>query len=244
MKKILTIVLIILAALAVVAALVLGYFGLVPGVATLFGSDKPRDLGVTYTYDDYLTAGEKAYVNIILKEGEIEDENSLELIKTRKVSDVRFTDEELTAVVNENQDLWKFYPVEDVQVLINDDGTAEVSGMLLVDRLEQYAAVTGTDYEAMKAVVEKYDLFGGARPFYARGKATVRDNVVNFNLEKAEIGRVPVSKSTLTESIQEINAFFSMQLDAYDGLYVQRMDLDDGEMQFDGRFPKAIKSYR
>jgi len=34
-------------ALVIIAVLVLGYLGFVPGVSNIFGSNKPRDLGVT-----------------------------------------------------------------------------------------------------------------------------------------------------------------------------------------------------
>ena len=42
--------------LVIVVVLVLGYLGFVPGVSNIFGSNKPRDLGVTYTAADYASA--------------------------------------------------------------------------------------------------------------------------------------------------------------------------------------------
>lgn len=39
---------------------VLGYFGFIPGVSKIFGSDQPRDLGVTYSYADYTSYMDKA----------------------------------------------------------------------------------------------------------------------------------------------------------------------------------------
>ena len=37
----------------VVLVLVAGYFGFVPGISNIFGSNKPRDLGVTATLANY-----------------------------------------------------------------------------------------------------------------------------------------------------------------------------------------------
>ncbi|MEK7874346.1 MAG: hypothetical protein AAB502_10895, partial [Chloroflexota bacterium] len=44
--------LIAVAVLVVVAVLAGGYFGFVPSVSSIFGSNRPRDLGVRYTQAD------------------------------------------------------------------------------------------------------------------------------------------------------------------------------------------------
>ena len=44
-------------ALVIIAVLVFGYLGFVPGVSNLFGSNKPKDLGVIYTAADYARNG-------------------------------------------------------------------------------------------------------------------------------------------------------------------------------------------
>ena len=49
-------ILILPAAVVATAVLALGYLGFVPGVASLFGSDKPRDLGIKATAADLQSA--------------------------------------------------------------------------------------------------------------------------------------------------------------------------------------------
>ena len=62
--KIFKLLLIILLIIVVGAVLLLGYLGFIPGLSTIFGSDKPRDLGVKYTYADYVSAAQKNKVKI------------------------------------------------------------------------------------------------------------------------------------------------------------------------------------
>ena len=39
--------------LVIAAILTAGYLGFVPGLSTIMGADKPKDLGITYTQDDF-----------------------------------------------------------------------------------------------------------------------------------------------------------------------------------------------
>lgn len=45
--------------LIIVVILLLGYLGFVPGVSAIFGSNKPRDLGITHTQADLDSAQTK-----------------------------------------------------------------------------------------------------------------------------------------------------------------------------------------
>jgi len=59
MKKVLKIAGLILGGGILGIVLVLGYLGFIPGLSSLFGSDKARDLGVDYTEQNYQEARAK-----------------------------------------------------------------------------------------------------------------------------------------------------------------------------------------
>ncbi|PKH44539.1 hypothetical protein CVH13_01850, partial [Dehalococcoides mccartyi] len=63
-KGIITAVITFIVLLLVAAVLVMGYLGIMPGVSSLMGSDKPRDLGITATSQDYQTMVTKSGVTV------------------------------------------------------------------------------------------------------------------------------------------------------------------------------------
>jgi hypothetical protein len=65
MKKFLLGLLIFIVVILVVAVGVGGYLGIVPGVSSLFGANKPKNLGVTFTSQDLTNAEAKAGTQIV-----------------------------------------------------------------------------------------------------------------------------------------------------------------------------------
>ena len=58
-SKVLRNILIGVGSFVLLVVLVLGYLGFMPGVSALFGSSTPKDLGVTYTAQDFASAHAK-----------------------------------------------------------------------------------------------------------------------------------------------------------------------------------------
>ena len=128
-KKLLLIIFIILILVPVIC---LGMLGFVPGLSSILGTDKPRDLGIKYTQSNLSSIRSRSQVQYLT----LPDSNTPSL--TRQFSGKRnvtadFTSEEITATIN-NQP-WKYFPYKNVQVKFNADGSGEISGILLVRRL-------------------------------------------------------------------------------------------------------------
>lgn len=170
--------------------LILGYFGFIPGVSNLFGSNKPRDLKVKYTEETRLAARAKSQVEY--GELPVDTPASVSLVRTGS-RPVKFemSSSEATSLMNNRP--WKYFPYSDVQVKFNADGSAEVSGILLKDRIPGYGAFIGMPKEALDFAMK----FLPVNPvFYLKMKASLANNqVAVFEPQSFEIGRIPLPVS-------------------------------------------------
>jgi len=109
----------ILLGVAGVIILFLGLIGILPG------TNRPRDLDVKYSNDDYVDAQSKIEPSLdnlgsIIPNIGIDDLGNLNY-------NVTFSEAEVSALINEAD---SSMPVNDIQVRINEDGSLEASGMM------------------------------------------------------------------------------------------------------------------
>lgn len=183
--------------------LILGYFGFIPGISNIFGSNKPRDLGIRYSEADRASARNKSQIEYaVLAEGQ-GGEGGYQLSGSRAVK-AEFSSAEISALMNNRP--WKYWPYKDVQVKFNKDGSGEISGIFLKDRLVGYGAKIGAPKEAV-AFVQK---FLPVNPvFYVKGRAALIDNKVTiFEPEAFELGRIklPVNMFLSKVLVKEVLA--------------------------------------
>ncbi|MFH1426316.1 MAG: hypothetical protein ABIG66_02680 [Candidatus Kerfeldbacteria bacterium] len=241
MKKILLAILLVILGIIVAAILYLGYLGFIPGLRTLFGSDKPRDLGVTYTQEDYKSAYKKGGVDVKVKTKEVTPEKSMVVKGSHKVKK-SFTNAEITAAINEHAGNWSYYPVSDVQVRVNDDGSGEVSGYLEKSHLEGYARATGISNETIEAAHPYFSALPDKIPVYVKVTAEVKNDAVNINFLDAEVLRLSVPGSIRSTVQGAVNGFVEDQLDAYD-VTIKSGTLKNGAVEFDGTLSESIETY-
>jgi hypothetical protein len=135
MKKILISITGFLIAGVLLSVSILGYLGFVPGVSALFGSDKPRNLGITYTEADRGKAYEK---NGVIAAALPKTKNIADSIRYEGKKEVSFTmtNAEITALINSSK--WEYMPISELQINIHTDGVAEASGILHIDKIVPY----------------------------------------------------------------------------------------------------------
>ncbi len=109
----------VLLAIAGVVILLLGLIGILPG------TNRPRNLNVKYTNDDYLSAKKKIEPSLnnlgeILSNINLDDRGNLNYNLT-------LSEAEISALINEEESPM---PLRDVQIKINSDGSIETSGMM------------------------------------------------------------------------------------------------------------------
>jgi hypothetical protein len=243
MKKILSIIVSIIIILIIAVVIFLGYLGFIPGLSKLFGSDKPRDLGVTWDVDDYVAAHKLTGVEVKTATGQVPDKETIVSYGSHPAK-LNLSDVAITAIINNNSGNWKYFPVSNVQVKIASDGSAQMSGLLHFDRLAGYAAATGANYENIKIVMDTFKLLPSQLPFYIAGTASAEENSANLNLSKVEIGRAPVPSDYLIDYKSQINGFFTQQLKAFPGFSVKAASMSDGKIYFNGTLADSITTYK
>lgn len=170
-----------------VVVLALGYFGIIPGLSSLMGTNKPRDLGIKYTEVEYKSARGRSQIEYTALPANTLPEASRVFSGSRPVK-TEFSSAEVTALMNNRP--WKYWPYSSVQIKFNADGSGEISGVLIKDKLPGYGAMIGVPKEAVEFAMK----FLPNNPvFYVKGKAALADNIVSvFEPQKFEIGRIPL----------------------------------------------------
>lgn len=217
--------------IVVVLILVAGYFGLVPGVSAIFGSNKAKNLGVVASVEAFNSANTKL---ALMRSGDATKAERISYSGSHS-ADVSLTSEELTSLIAEGT--WKNNPIsEDLQIKIGDAGDVQVSGLLNRTKLDGYLNATGfsdaTKYtKSFSALPEKV-------PFYLDGTASVTNNKVDLNVKSAELGRVPLP--TDSNTVNGVESFIMQRMSKVTGLNVISLDFKNGKLNFKGTFPSKI----
>lgn len=279
-------ILIIVGVIILIIVLALGYLGFLPGLSSVFGSDRPRDLGVRPMPQDLDTAMTKLAVQAMPPV--VDDNTRQQLIadaakKRPKLKvptktdqqppqqlpsgptkpsgpvtsgtfiqvlvttwqpqnvDVVLTSAEITGLLQTGT--WKSWPISNVQILINTDGSAEMVGLISVNRLNIFAGMTGIPTSMIDDFFN-YVKFRHDFPFYIKSRGQIENNKVQMVLEKVEIGRMSIPSSVLNQYQGEITAFVQTYL-VQGGIAKQKkfsvktMKAENGKLRFVGTIPNA-----
>lgn len=256
--------LLILLVLTVIIPLIFfSFLGVIPGTASLFGADRPRDLGIKYTTADLTSARIKSQIQyLVLPDGG-------RFSKTRVFAGARevkadFTAAEITASLN-NQP-WRDWPYREVQVKFNADGSGEVSGVLLKEKLPGYLSAIGVPSVAAN-FVEK--VLPAKTAFYVKMQASLADNkVAVFEPQALSVGRVPLPLPLLlslgqpsliakayaqnigeiTDQLSKIENKKGLIVDyinqrlssAFGSFYARSASFGDNKLMFDGTLTESV----
>jgi hypothetical protein len=221
----------------VVLVLIGGYYGFVPGVSNVFGSNKPKDLGVKYTEQDRLSGRAKIGWVINTLPAGLPPEKSLVYTGSKPVN-AAFTEKELTAWINKS---WNYVPLTNCQIRINPDNTAEFSGILHVSRIKQYeAAMGGSATEIDKVLPGFIKYLPSNPPVYMKASASVVNNQVTCNVIAFSIGRYSVSADWLKKNSGLFESAAEWLISRIPGTSIKSLTFNNGQVQFDGTLPASI----
>ncbi|MGE5372786.1 MAG: hypothetical protein ACM3QZ_12420 [Solirubrobacterales bacterium] len=201
---------------AAIVVLGLGYTGFLPGLSGLMGTDQMRNLGI-----DPSAADQQLASGVVPGIKEAQGKASLAL-----------SSGQLTVL--ERRYASKTIPVTaDAQVKVNTDGTAEVSGKLIVDQIPDYARRAGISEEMTRNFVaylpEKKEV-----PFYAKVGAEAAGGDAGLALQAVELGRIDVPKSALKAANPMMNRLVLQHLRQVTGVDPKTIRIENGQLLLEG----------
>lgn len=103
-----------------------------------------------------------------------------------------FTQQEINSWIAAWEGEWAGLPVRNSQIRINKDGTVEASTTVSLDSVEAFAKSLGysdTDISNAKSYLK---VVPQTLPVYAKGKASIVNNTVDYDIQDIKIGQFPL----------------------------------------------------
>ena len=198
----------------------------------------PKNLGVRYTKADLDSVNTKLGITYnSLPSSNIPTE-SLK-IQGSKPLDAQITESELTALLNQPSSQWKNYPVKNVQFKINDDGTIEVTGNILVKRVNDYSAATNLPSKYTDLVADKINLVPVNPSFDYKGTYTIENGKLQGEMTELKVGQLAVPKDWTDNNKDFIQGFVDDRLNSA-GMTVQSATFTNGKLDIKGSIPQTI----
>jgi hypothetical protein len=252
MKKVGKVILILLVVILIGIVSWLGSLGYIPGLAGIMGANKPKKLGVTYTESDFNSARTKSQIIYGMLPDSTPMEQSIQRVGKRQAN-ISLTSAEATALLNNRP--WKYWPVKDVQLKINDDGSAELSCVVIKEKLRGFAIANGVPANAIDIGLK----FIPPDPaVYIKATTALIDNRVSqFDIQTVNLGKMslPVDKllafhlprfvePTYAASLSDlwnykgkkeiIINFINERLSKIEGFFAKNANFKGGKLNFDG----------
>jgi len=221
----------------IVALLIMGYFGFVPGLSDIMGSNKPHDLGVRYTATDLDSVNAK--LGLTYKVLPITALGAASLSETgSKPVDTTITQEELTALINDHAAKWKYYPIEDAQVKINQNGAIELSGILLINRWEGYADSIKLPNDVRSQARPLLNLALSNPSVYMRGTLSI-SGYPQLTIQEVRLGYFPVPENLVQSYGYAVEAFVDYAANFYN-LKIRTATFSGGQLRVVAQLPQEI----
>lgn len=214
-------------------SLTLGYFGIIPSISRMLKTDQPRDLGISIT-EEAREYNLKVLGETTQYTSEGIDTDIQYIGKTDR--NITLTSEQLTTLANDVN--WKYDPISNLQIKLSDDGKVEGSGMLHVDKIREYVSKTGGDVKMVNEVIEKFNLSGRSFPFYVQLTISADNNVVQWEAQKVEVGRIGIPISSIEPYKDVIDEVISNKLQTIPNLYIEKIEIGENSGTFIGTTPE------
>jgi len=205
----------------------------------------PKDLGVKYTHEDYVSALEKTGIQVEYEglSGEALEEYKKNAEK-KSIHDYNFefseyeqkeftlTNEEATALLNEiAPGFWWF---DNLQVKVMPDGTMEGSSTADIKRLKT---------DLYSDVADDVPLpLPDSLNIYSKGRISVTNNQLSGDPETFYLGAVPLPEKYMEEdSVSVMEEYLPRIYTVVPGLEITSLTSNpDGEFVFDGVIPQKV----
>jgi len=220
MKKLLFVLLI----LVVIVVAGLSYIGVMPFFSGLIA--KQVDLGMKAD-PTLVTAFEAKY-------GKPNGTGKIKLIAD-------LSSEEITSVFAVWGTRNKYFPLYNVQVRFNPDGTGEASGFLKIATAITFAKNLGYSNSEIDKGKEYIKYISRDLPFYVKGTGGMTDNILSVNPTTLQIGRVTVPESITKPVAGLVGDMIERRISQIGGADIKDASFKTGTFHLEGTVPETIK---
>jgi hypothetical protein len=225
-------------AVLLTVVLILGYLGFVPILSDLMGANRGRDLGVSYTTADYDFARSKLGFTLNTSSPDVFPADSITVGGFKPLT-ATLTSAELTALVNKLTDTWKYFPLENVQIRINSDGSLEIQSTLLLNRFEGFAQAIKMSESTLSKIRPVLAIIQTNPSFYMKCSFTIKDGVAQSTFSQIQIGKVDMGVSDIAVMQTSFNSFLENIAQAPKGSFTN-MSFGNGVVNIEGNLPTEI----
>jgi len=203
-----------------------------------------KTLGVKYTQADYNSIMDKLhYTEDDAPTGDSKDLYNYIYGPATSV-DTQFTSEELTAFFNENRP--SYYPLKNVQVKINTDGTIEFSSSTNVDYFLNN--ILGGKYtrEQIENEIPAVGILPDNVNIYVKFTGSITQNISYINIKALTIQGVPIPEKYFVPGsvANKISAGFNdfiAKSNAENGSSYESINVENGVLKFKGSVPSSLE---
>ena len=232
--------LIILIIIVLLIVLVIGYFGFIPGLSTLMGTNKPINLGVSTTKESLTLADKKVNISRVAMTGQAPAGKNMSYEGSHNTS-FSLSSTEFSSLLQ--SDGWEFSEaVQNMQIKMDKAGKVEAAALVDIDKLEKYLDNTGlVNTKDFKDYTDKIKVFEKTAPIYLAGTGEVVNNKVKLNIESAKVGRLPIPMNS--ESVSYLGQLLERRINGIPGFKVDSAKVIDSQLNFKGSLPDKIKTW-
>ncbi len=221
----------------VIAVVLFGYFGLIPGVSGIFGPALPQYLQGCPALPDETDIPLRSGIEVQALPAGLPPEQSIQASQQLARINGTFTGEEIAAMLNQD---WQFAPVTGLTVRINGE-TFELSGIIREDRIEDCArALAIPDYTAGAAMNYLTCVRGNPRVYMNCRFEMVNSQIRELEIYEMQIGETALSDMQIERMRAGITNFFQGQLGRLPGTWVKSLAFSGGKLHFDGTVPAVV----
>jgi hypothetical protein len=253
MKKAGKVILLVLIVIILGIVSMLGSLGFIPGLAGLMGANKPKNLGVVLNNTDLDSARSKTKLIYGTLPDSTPIEQSIQRVGQQKAS-FSLTSAEVTALLNNRP--WKYWPVKNVQLKINEDASAELSCVVIKEKLRGFAIANGIPANTVDLGLK---FIPHDPAVYVKATTALSENRVSqFDIQAINLGKfsLPVDKLLALTRVRFIPAayasgsisdlynyqgkkdiiinFINERLSKIQGFFAKSANFKDGKLNFDG----------
>lgn len=155
--------------------------------------------------------------------------------------DVNLSSEEITSVFAVWEERDRSFPLRDVQIKFNVDGTGEASGYIKIAtaiNLAKNLGYSDTDIEKGKEYI-KY--VSGDLPFYVAGTGGISSNALSVNPTNFQIAKINVPDSITKPASAVVSDMITRRIKQIGGADIKDASFKSGSFHLQGSVPETIK---